>query len=183
MKKLIVKSALRSLPALEEQLGNIGMEFSPVVWQHERIYVPHDFKPKMNLPRMMMRTEVVATDQPANYYLYLKRHIEDSGVDWVHATPIGNYTEMSGIIHQLGFRKMAEMSRQRRALWIDRQTVIYLDKVEGLEDYYLKIEAELGDDDSVEALWKDLLNMLAMLGQESFTMQTYAELLANEGEV
>lgn len=178
MKKLIVKSALRDLAMLEELLGNIGMEFSPVVWQHERIYVPHDFRTGMNLPRMMLRTEVVATNQPANYYLLLKRHIEDSGVDWINVTPIGNYTEASGMIHQLGFRKMAEMSRQRRALWIEEKTVMYLDKVEGLDDYYLKLEAEVGENDAVEAVWQDLLSLLAMMGQESFTMQTYAELLA-----
>ena len=71
MKKLIVKSALQDLAMLEELLGNIGMEFSSVVWQHERIYVPHDFRSGMNLPRMMLRTEVVATNQPANYYLLL----------------------------------------------------------------------------------------------------------------
>lgn len=178
MKKLIVKSALQDLAMLEELLGNIGMEFSSVVWQHERIYVPHDFRSGMNLPRMMLRTEVVATNQPANYYLLLKRHIEDSGVDWINVTPIGNYTEASGMVHQLGFRKMAEMSRQRRALWIEEKTVMYLDKVEGLDDYYLKLEAEVGDNDSVEAVWRDLLSLLAMIGQESFTMQTYAELLA-----
>lgn len=178
MKKLIVKSALQDLAMLEELLGNIGMEFSSVVWQHERIYVPHDFRSGMNLPRMMLRTEVVATNQPANYYLLLKRHIEDSGVDWINVTPIENYTEASGMVHQLGFRKMAEMSRQRRALWIEEKTVMYLDKVEGLDDYYLKLEAEVGDNDSVEAVWRDLLSLLAMIGQESFTMQTYAELLA-----
>ena len=82
------------------------------------------------------------------------------------------------MVHQLGFRKMAEMSRQRRALWIEEKTVMYLDKVEGLDDYYLKLEAEVGDNDSVEAVWRDLLSLLAMIGQESFTMQTYAELLA-----
>lgn len=178
MKKLIVKSALQDVPALEEQLALIDMKFSPEVWQHERIYVPRDFQPGQNMPRLMLRTEVVAPNQPANYYLLLKRHIEDSGVDWINVTPVGNYTETSGMIHQLGFRKMAEMSRQRRALWIDKQTVLYLDKIEGLDGHYLKLEAEIGEQEAVEAVWRDLLNMLMMLGQESFTMQTYAELLS-----
>ncbi len=36
----------------------------------------------MNYPRLVMRTEVRTTAQPAEYFMYLKRHIEDSGVDY-----------------------------------------------------------------------------------------------------
>ncbi len=179
MKKLIVKSQLPDRTALDQQLEGIGMELSPVIWQHERVYLPHDFKPNMNYPRLVMRTEVRATDQSAVYSLYLKRHIEDSGIDWMNFTNVTDYTEASGIVHQLGFRKAAEISRQRQELWLDDKTVLYVDKVEGLNNYYMKLEAELSEGEPVDLLRNDLFNILRMLGQETFTMQAYFDLFSN----
>lgn len=180
MKKLIVKSQLPDRVAFDRQLANIGMELSPVIWQHERVYLPSDYRPAMNFPRLVMRTEVRTTEQPAIYSMYLKRHIEDSGVDWVNFTEVKNYTEATGIIHQLGFRKVAEVSRQRQELWLDDKTVIYLDKVEGLDGYFLKLEAELIDDEPIDLLRRDLFNILHMLGQETFVMQTYFSLFSEQ---
>lgn len=177
MKKLIVKSQLLDRGRFDQQIAGIGMELSPVIWQHERVYLPHDYRPAMNFPRLVMRTEVRTTDQPATYTMYLKRHIEDSGVDWVNQTPVLDYTEASGIIHQLGFRKVAEVSRRRQEVRLDERTVIYVDQVEGLEGSYIKIEAELDDAESVDALRVDLWTILSMLGQETFTMQPYFELV------
>ncbi len=37
------------------------------------------------------------------------------------------------MIHQLGFRKAAEVSRQRQEIWLDNRTVIYVDEVEGIQ--------------------------------------------------
>lgn len=181
MKKLIVKSQLANLRKFEQQMAGMGMEFSPVIWQHERIYLPHDYRPEMNFPRLVMRTEVIATNQPAVYAMYLKRHIEDSGVDWVNYTQVKDYTEASGIIHQLGFRKVAEVSRQRRELALDEKIRLYLDKVEGLNEDFLKIEAELREGEAVDAMRYDLFNVLKMLGQTTFTMQPYFELV-RDGE-
>lgn len=180
MKKLIVKSLLASRKDFERRIAGIGSAMSPVIWQHERIYLPHDYRPGMNFPRLVMRTEVRATDQPAVYSMYLKRHIEDSGLDWVNFTQIGDYTEASGIIHQLGFRKVAEVSRQRQEMWLDNRTVIYLDDVEGLEGTYIKLEGEMDEHESVEALRADLFKILDMLGQKAFTMQAYFQLLHEE---
>lgn len=182
MKKLIVKSQLTDRTVLDGHLASIGMELSPVIWQHERVYLPHDYQPNMNFPRMVMRTEVRSTDQPATYAMYLKRHIEDSGVDWVNYTEVKDYTEATGIIHQLGFRKVAEISRQRQQLWIDDHTVIYLDKVEGITPYYLKIEADVLENDPVDLLRQDLFNILRMLGQETFMMQAYFMLASGAEE-
>ncbi len=43
MKKLIVKSQLLDRGALERQIAGIGMELSPVIWQHERVYLPSEW--------------------------------------------------------------------------------------------------------------------------------------------
>ncbi len=180
MKKLIVKSQLLDRAAFDHRIASIGLELSPVIWQHERVYLPSDYRPAMNFPRLVMRTEVRATDQPAVYAMYLKRHIEDSGVDWVNYTEVKDYTEASGMIHQLGFRKVAEISRQRQELWLDDKTVIYIDKVEGLEGQYIKLEAELIDGEPVDLLRRDLFSVLQMLGQTTFTMQAYFDLLGGQ---
>lgn len=182
MKKLIVKSQLADVDVFLKHMAEMGMELSPVIWQHERVYLPHDYQPEMNFPRLVMRTEVRSTEQPAVYAMYLKRHIEDSGIDWVNFTEVKDYTEASGIVHQLGFRKVAEISRQRRELWLDDKTVIFLDKVEGLGDHYIKVEAELIEGEPVDLLRKDLFGILQMLGQSTFTMEPYFNLVANQGE-
>ena len=177
MKKIVLKSQVADQARLEQKLADIGSEFAPAVWQHERIYWPSDFKPGMNQPRMILRTEVTDTDQPANYRLFLKRHIEDSGVDYVNSTQVADYTEMTGIIHQLGFRKAAEISRQRRELRLDAQTVLYLDTIEGVDGSFLKIEIESLNDEPVEVVRRTLFATLRLLGLETFVTQTYAEML------
>lgn len=180
MKKLIVKSQLTNRMKFDRKLANVGMALSPAIWQHERVYVAHDYRPRMNYPRMMLRTEVIATDQPARYALRLKRHIEDSGVDWVNSTLVADYTEATMMVHQLGFRKLTEVSRQRQELVLDEKTVIYLDTLEGVEMPFLKIEAELTDEQAVEAVRKELFTTLELLGLETFLMQTYAELMTEQ---
>ena len=179
MKKVVLKCQVPDLARLERKLADVGMEFSAAVWQHERIYWPGDFRPQMNYPRLIMRTEVARPDLPAQYSMYLKRHIEDSGVDYVYMTGVNDYTAATGIVHQLGFRKSAEMSRRRQELRLDAHTVLYLDKVEGLEDYFLKLEVELIDEDTpIEAVRRTLYQTLDLLKIKTFITQTYGELLA-----
>lgn len=176
MKMLIVKSRLLDEANFYAQIAGIGEEMSPVIWQHERVYVPHNYREGQNLPRMITRTEVRNTNAPAVYSLHLKRHIEDSGIDWVNMTMVSDYNETSGIIHQLGFQKIAEISRQRRELRLDERTILYLDQVEGIATPYLKIEARLEEGEPVDALRGDLFKILEMLGQKTFVMETYAKL-------
>lgn len=178
MKKLIVKTKLTNRKDFDEKLASIGMEFSPVIWQHERVYLPADYKPHQNYPRLVMRTEVRKTDEPAQYFLYLKRHIEDSGVDFVHFTPVGDYMEAAGIVHQLGFRKAAEVSRQRQEVELDERTRLFLDVVEGIEGTFLKLEAELLEETPVQTLREDVQRTLELLGQTEYISETYAELLS-----
>jgi len=179
MKKLIVKSRLLDEENFKAQIRDTGQELSPVIWQHERVYVPHDYREGQNLPRMITRTEVRDTNMPAVYSLFLKRHIEDSGVDWVNKTEVSDYNETSGIIHQLGFQKVAEISRQRQEVRLDERTAIYLDHVEGLNGAFLKIEADLDEEEPIDALRGDLFKILSMLGQKTFVMETYANLVAH----
>lgn len=159
------------------RLAGIGMGMSPVIWQHERVYVPHGYRRGQNFARLMLRTEIRTPEEPATYAVRLKRHIEDSGVDLAYSSTVVEYTEVMEMIHQLGYRKVAEVSRQRQELWLDERTALFVDEVEGLAGAFLKIEAQVDENEPIEPLRRDLHKILRMLGQETMLVQTYAELL------
>ena len=73
MKKVILKCKLKNHDAFEQKLSDIDLDFSPIYWQHDRVYVPKNYKPNSNFPRLIMRTEMKAVDKPAKYYYILKR--------------------------------------------------------------------------------------------------------------
>lgn len=176
MKKVIVKCRLSSKEAFEQKLSDIELNFSDIIWQHDRIYVPREYKKNSNYPRLIMRTEMKAVDKPAKYIFILKRHIEDSGVDIVEETVVKDYETMVNVILQLGFRPIAEVSRRRQSLDMGENTYIYLDKVEKLPGYYAKIETSLAPEDSIIEAKTDLKNTFKTLGESSFIENTYFEM-------
>ena len=176
MKKVILKCKLKNRDDFEQKLSDIDLDFSTTYWQHDRIYVPRGYKRGMNLPRLVLRTEMRAVDKPAKYYLILRRHIEDSGVDIIEETLIKDYTATANMIMQLGFKQMAEVSRRRQDLKMGEGTFIYLDKVENLPGYYAKIESVLTDSDSAIDARLDLEKTFETLGESNFVDSTYFEL-------
>lgn len=176
MRKIIVKCKLPGRDKFENKLSEIDMDFSPVYWQHDRVYVPRGYKWGVNLPRLVMRTEMKAVDRPAKYTLILKRHIEDSGVDVEEKTVVKNYEEMVNIILQLGFRQTAEVSRRRQELKVGEGTYLYLDKVDNLNGFYAKMETELLEKDSVIAVKEDLIKTLEVLGEKNLIEKAYFEM-------
>ena len=176
MKKVILKAKLKNRDGFEDKLSEIDLDFSPVYWQHDRIYLPRDYKKNSNYPRLIMRTEMKAVDKPAKYYFILKRHIEDSSIDIVEETEVKDYETIVNIIFQLGFKPASEISRRRQALKMGEGTFIYLDKIESLPGYYAKIESELtGKDSAIEARL-DLQKTFETLGETTFVDKPYAEL-------
>ena len=176
MKKVITKCKLNSHDGFAKKFSDIELKFSPVYWQHDRIYVPRGYKKNMNFPRLIMRTEMKSVDKPAKYYFILKRHIEDSGVDIVEKTMVTDYGKLVNIILQLGFKPVAEVSRRREELDMGENTFIYLDKVDNLPGYYAKIESELSDKDSVQEAKDDLRKTFRTLGESNFTDNPYFEM-------
>ncbi|MBR3055747.1 CYTH domain-containing protein [Candidatus Saccharibacteria bacterium] len=176
MKKVILKCKLKNRDDFEDKLSEIDLDFSPIYWQHDRIYVPRGYKPNSNYPRLIMRTEMKSVDKPAKYYFILKRHIEDSGVDIVEETSVTDYEKLVNIILQLGFKPVAEISRRRQDLQMGEGTYIYLDKIENRSGYYAKIESELQSTDSVTEAREDLKKTFETLGESNFTPSTYFEL-------
>ena len=177
MKKVVVKMKLKSRDEFENQLTSLGMDFAPVYWQHDRVYAPRNFRRGAGFPRMIMRTEMKAVDKPPKYSLILKRHIEDANVEIVDETKVSDYTEAANIILQLGFKQIAEVSRRRQEIKMGDGTVMYLDKVEGVQNYYTKIEAEISEKDSAQMQRNEILKTFESLEQTNEVAETYAEIL------
>ena len=176
MRKVIVKCKLKNRDEFEKKLADIDLDFSQIYWQHDRVYVPRNYKPKSNFPRLIMRTEIRAVDKPAKYTFILKRHIEDSGVDIAEETLIKDYEKMVNIILQLGFKPVAEVSRRRQDLKMGEGNFIYLDKIENLSGYYAKIESNLTTNDSVTSAREDLQKTFQTLGESHFVDSAYFEI-------
>lgn len=179
MKKVILKCQLSSGDKFEKKLSDIDLDFSPIYWQHDRVYVPRNYKRGMNLPRLIVRTNMKAVDVSPEYLLILKRHIEGSGIDVVEETDIKDYTSVVNIILQLGFKLAAEVSRRRQELKMGEGTYIYLDKVDNQPSYYAKIESDLSAEDSVTAAREDLKKTFETLGESNFVDKSYFELNSN----
>lgn len=174
MKKAILKVKLKDLEKFEKKLTEIDFDFSPIYWQHDRIYVPRGYKRGGNFPRLVMRTEMRAVDEPAKYYLILRRHIEDSGIDIVEETTVIDYQSMVNIILQLGFKPAGEVSRRRQELDMGEGIFIYLDKIDDEEGgEYAKIESPISDDDSVAEAIFDLKRTFAAFGENDIVSSAY----------
>ena len=176
MKKIIVKAKLKNRDEFEQKLADIDLDFSPIYWQHDRVYVPKNYKPNSNFPRLVMRTEMRAVDKPAKYSLILKRHIEDSGVDIVEETVVKDYETMVRIIFQLGFKAAGEVSRRRQHIRMGEGNSIYIDNVEQKPGFYAKIESDLLPNDSVSEARRDLEKTFETLGESNFVNKSYLEI-------
>lgn len=177
MKKVIVKCRLKNHEEFEKKMTEIDMDFSPMYWLHERVYVPRNYQKKSSFPRLILRTEMHAVDRPAKYELQLRRHIEDSGIDIVDTTIIRDYQEAANIILQLGFEAQNEVSSRRQELVLGKGTKMYMDKVDGVAGYFAKIETELGENDKVEDVRKEIISTFEQFGQDASTLitDTYSE--------
>lgn len=186
MKQVIVKCKITDRDNFEDKLSDIDLDFGPIYWQHDRVYVPRGYRRAQNLPRLIMRTTMHAVDEPPKYALILRRHIEDSGIDIVEETPVQDYATTVNIILQLGFKPAGEVSRRRQELSMGEGTNIYLDQLDSAPgiaptteaDFpaYAKIETPLTEGDSAIAAKTDLLKTFHSLGEEEIVESAYFEL-------
>ena len=179
MKRVTIKVQVKDLSELEQRMKDISLEFEQTLYQHDRVYVPRGYKRGMNLPRLIMRTEMSSVDKPAIYKLILKRHIEDSGIEITDRSVIRDYSEIVNMLHQLGFVLATEVSRRRRRIKLSETSRIYLDMVDKLEHPYLKIETALDEKDKVAEVMADLKRTLKLfrLDKEEISQESYFEML------
>ena len=179
MKKVIVKCHLKDRDEFEQKLSEIDMDFGPVYWQHDRVYVPRNYQKGNSYPRLLLRTEMKAVDRPARYELILRRQIEDAYVDIVDSTVVKDYSEAANIIQRLGFKQQAEVSRRRQEIIMGEGVVLFLDKIDQKEGFYAKLEANLDENDKAEDVQHDLENTMKVLGLDvkNLITDSYAELI------
>ena len=176
MKKVIVKCRVHNRDRFEKRLEGVDLEFSPVYWQHDRVYVPRGYKGRSNFPRLIMRTEIHAVGDPPVYLLSLRRHIEDSGIDVVENASITDYGGMVNIILQMGFKQVGEISRRREEIRLSKTTMLYLDTLDSDESTFAKIESILDDKTSPQAEKSELISTLRSFGETDIIESTYFEL-------
>lgn len=176
MKKVIVKCRVRNRERFERKLEDVGLEFSSVYWQHERIYVPRGYKGRSNYPRLIMRTEMHAVDEPPKYTFGLRRHIEDSGVDIIEETSITDYEGTVNIILQLGFKEYGEVSRRRQELKLSETSMLYLDILDDNDTIYAKLESIVKGNEPAIVAKTELISTLRSFGETDVIESTYFEL-------
>lgn len=176
MKKIIVKARLKNHEDYEGKLSEAGMDFSNIYWLHDRVYLPREYRRGMCYPKLVVRTEMQAVDKPAKYFLILRRHIEDSGVDVVDETEVKNYSEAVNIVRQMGCELACEVSRRRQEIKLRDGVKIYMDKVEGLAGYYTKMEKELDESEKVGNVREGLISTLRQFGVSEIVEMNYFEM-------
>ena len=191
MKKVIVKCRVHDRDRFEKKLEGVDLEFSPVYWQHDRVFVPRGYKGRHNYPRLVMRTEMHAIDEPPLYILSLRRHIEDSGIDIIELgdiddengsidiiedAPITDYEGMVNIILQLGFKQFGEVSRRREEIKMSDSTMLYLDVLDEDNSIYAKLETVLKEKDPALLVKQELISTLRSFGETDVIESTYFEL-------
>lgn len=178
MKKAIVKTKLISRYDLISTLAEIGYNFETPYWQHDRIFVPKNYDRNQSKPRLSLRT-VVKQDNETIYALVMRQHFAKTGLDVIHRTVVTDYTEAAHIIYSLGYEFKAEISRRREELQMGETVRLYIDKIDNLDGFYLKIETVLDEDESPADARKDLLETFKVLNVRDAEPidRTYGEMI------
>lgn len=180
MKKVVMKVKVKGRDEFEEKISQLGYDFGPLYWQHDRVYVPRGYKRARNLPRFILRTEMNAIDRPAKYYLILKRHIEDSGIEIENVSLIKDYTEVVEMVMQLGFTLEAEVSRKRQEARISENEKIFLDKIEGVNGVFAKFERTIFEDEKVVEARNEIFGLFERIDERNIVEKSYAEILKKQ---
>lgn len=178
MRKVIVKTKLRNRNNLLSVLDEIGYGFEPSYWQNDRIFVPKNYSRAQNSPRLSLRT-VVRRDGKTIYALVMRQHFSKNGLDVINRTVVEDYAEAAHIIYSLGYTLRSDFSRRREELQMGESVKLYIDNIDGLDGYYLKIETVLEEHDDPAVARQDLIetfNVLGLRNAKAIDM-AYGELL------
>ncbi len=178
MRKVIVKTKLHNRGGLLAVLDEIGFNFEPSYWQNDRIFVPKNYDRAQNSPRLSLRT-VVRRDGKTIYALVMRQHFAKNGLDVINRTVVEDYAEAAHIIYSLGYTLRSDFSRRREELQMGESVKLYIDNIDGLDGYYLKIETVLEEGDDPAAARQDLIETFKVLELRNAKAigLTYGELL------
>ena len=178
MRKAIVKTKLASRYDLISTLGEINYFFETPYWQHDRIFVPKNYDRNQSKPRLSLRT-VVKQDNETIYALVMRQHFAKTGLDVIHRTVVSDYTEAAHIIYSLGYEFKAEISRRREELQMGDTVRLYIDNIDNLDGYYLKIETILDENETPDDARQDLIDTFKVLNiRDALPIdRTYGEII------
>lgn len=178
MRKVIVKTKLHNRNKLLAVLDQIGYSFEPSYWQNDRIFVPRNYDRSQNSPRLSLRT-VVRRGGKTIYALVMRQHFTKNGLDVINRTVVEDYAEAAHIIYSLGYTLRSDFSRRREELQMGESVKLYIDNIDGLDGYYLKIETVLNEHDDPAAARQDLIETFKVLELRNARAvdMTYGELL------
>jgi len=154
MKKVIVKAKIKNKVDFIKRLTDTGHDFGRVIFQNDRVFLPRGYQPSRNLPKLMIRTEIIDPKRKPWYQLIQKRHIQSENVDLIHETPVLNYSETAHIVQQLGFEMKVEVLRNRQKLQVE-DTTFYLDDVEKLHREVLD-EKDYKAPDTIKEIYNEI---------------------------
>ena len=181
MKKSIVKMPLRTRAELIYTLERLDFKFTEPYWQHDRIFVPHEYSRERSLPRLILRTLIIDPNDAPVYQLVMRRHINNRHLDYVNITPVGDYAETAHMLYQLGYELRSEFGRQRQELLMGDTVKIFIDRLDGAEQSFAKIESTLRDNDDPETSYADLIETFKVLNiVDEPVEKTYAEIFAEQ---
>lgn len=178
MRKVIVKTRLHNRQDLLMVLDEIGYSFEPSYWQNDRVFVPRNYNREHGSPRLSLRT-VVRRDGKTIYALVMRQHFVKDGLDVINRTVVEDYAEAAHIIYSLGYVLRADISRRREELQMGESVKLYIDNIDGLDGYYLKIETVLDENEDPVAARQDLIETFKVLELRAAkpVELTYGELL------
>jgi adenylate cyclase class IV len=121
----------------------------------------------------------VRRDGKTIYALVMRQHFTKTGIDIINRTVVEDYAEAAHIIYSLGYVLRSDFSRRREELQMGESVKLYIDNIDGLDGYYLKIETVLGERDDPAAAREDLIETFKVLELRAAKAVdlTYGELL------
>lgn len=162
MKLVIIKAKVKNKVDFIRKLNDVGHDFPHAIFQNDRVFLPRGYQPSRNLPKIIIRTEIIEPKRKPWFQLLQKRHIQADDTNLIHITPVLNYSETAHIIQQLGLEYKVEVLRNRQKLQIE-DTTFYLDDVDGLGTY-IKLEREVKKGDNPAQIRQELWDVLEVLG-------------------
>ncbi len=155
MKKLSIKLKLPDPAAIIANLklgtNMLGDEYA----QFDRVFLPRNWQDHYEdidqAPHLLIRT--TTANNQHSHMMIMKRIISDEVV-YFYQTQIMDYNQTAHIINNMGYELYNEISKKRRKM-VSGSIVAYLDKVDGVDGWFFKLEKNLKDHESENSdeLW------------------------------
>lgn len=161
MRKLAIKIKVKNAVDVLAPMKAGGKVFGEEYSQFDRVFVPrgHEevYDDFIKVPQLLIRTNEIK--QQISHVMILKRSIS-SDLTYFFQTQVMDYNQTAHIVNNMGYELYAEVPKKRRKIVVG-SIIIYLDKIEGYDGWYLKLEKNLQDheSESTDEMWAILSSL------------------------